>query len=401
MGAADAHVVSPSFSAWRKVLPLCDSSRYRLRVMDGITENLVAAQMPAIGDRIAGRYELVSVLGEGGMGVVYRAIQQPLGRSVAVKVLLGEFASDENKRARFLTEAKILANLKSASTVSLIDFGVLDDGLVFIAMEFLEGGTLRTLMDKGPIPPRICYSIVQQILKALTEAHSQNIIHRDLKPGNVLIDHIDGDRWVVRVADFGIAKWQHPDEVEQSGVNPLPDADVQVKLVQTAPGIRLGTPEYIPPEQAFAKSLDVTADLYALGVIFYEMLLGRKPFSAENAQGMYLAHLYEAPKPLLQVAPHLGIPQKVDDLILTLMQKQPQDRPQSAKSVLKMINRIIHEAPLAEQTFTEIPALNPVFAHSESTEESEIPTQRVGNGQTFILILIGVGLGVGVSALFL
>ena len=325
-----------------------------------------------------------------------------MGRSVAVKVLLGEFATDEMKQARFMREAKILANLRSAHTVSLIDFGVLDDGVVFIAMEYLEGGTLRTLMDKGPLPARICYSIVQQTLKSLAEAHGQGIIHRDLKPGNVLIDNVDGDKLVVRVADFGIAKWQAPDSEEgtESGLGMLPNVDVQAQLVQTAPVIRLGTPEYIPPEQAFAKGIDETVDLYALGVIFYEMLLGRKPFSAENAQGMYLAHLYEAPKSLLSVAPEIEIPQKVDDLILSLMQKLPQDRPQTAKSVLKLMNRVIHEAPLIEQTLTEIPALNPFFKNADPDEEDDVPdTETSQNLRMLLFMCVGVCVGLALSFL--
>ena len=370
--------------------------------MDINTHPVLAVNMPQIGDFVAGRYELKAVIGEGGMGMVYRAIQHPVGRSVAVKVLLGEFANDEMKQARFMREAKILANLRSSHTVSLIDFGVLDDGVVFIAMEYLEGGTLRALMDKGPLPARICYSIVQQILKSLTEAHGQGIIHRDLKPGNVLIDHVDGDRLVVRVADFGIAKWQAPeaDEHNANELGMLPAVDVQAQLVQTAPGIRLGTPEYIPPEQAFAKGIDETVDLYALGVIFYEMLLGRKPFSAENAQGMYLAHLYEAPKSLLSVAPEIGIPQKVDDLIMSLMQKLPQDRPQTAKSVLKLINRVIHEAPLIEQTLTEIPALKPFFKNAEADDDDDFPLETGGqSGRMIVFMLVGIGVGLGLSIL--
>ena len=357
--------------------------------------------MPGIGDFIAGRYELKDVLGEGGMGVVYRAIQHPIGRSVAVKVLLGEFVSDETKRARFMTEARILANLRSSHTVSLIDFGVLDDGVVYIAMEYLEGGTLRELMDKGRIEPRVCYSIAQQILKALAAAHAQGIIHRDLKPGNVLIDHVDGEKFMVRVADFGIAKWQLSDGAEPEGFGPSTLSSPSTDMAQTAPGIRLGTPEYIPPEQAFAKSIDVTVDLYALGVIFYEMLLGRKPFSAENAQGMYLAHLYEAPKPLLTVAPEIGIPQKVDDLIMSLMQKKAEDRPQSAKSVLKLVKRVIHETPLLEKTLTEMPVLNPIFHQAEVTVEEPVMPRSRSWSQVIGLLAIGLVVGIGLGMVVL
>jgi serine/threonine protein kinase len=171
-------------------------------------------------------------------------------------------------------------------------------------------------------------------------------------------------------------------------------------LVQTAPGIRLGTPEYIPPEQAFAKGIDETVDLYALGVMFYEMLLGRKPFSAENAQGMYLAHLYEAPKSLLSVAPGIDVPQKVDDLILSLMQKLPENRPQKAKSVLKMINRMIHEAPLIEQTLTEIPALKPFFNSAETDDEDEVFVgTHHSNGRVIVFTVAGIAVGLGLSVL--
>ena len=183
--------------------------------MDSNTQPTAAVRMPQVGDQIAGRYELMEVIGEGGMGQVFRAVQHPVGRSVALKVLLGEFVEDNVKQARFLREAQILANLKSSHTVSLIDFGVLDDGVVFIAMEYLEGGTLRELIDRGALPVRTAYTVAQQILKSLAEAHAQGIIHRDLKPGNVLIDHIDGERIVVRVADFGIAKWHNPEPSDE------------------------------------------------------------------------------------------------------------------------------------------------------------------------------------------
>ena len=239
-----------------------------------------------------------------------------------------------------------------------------------------------------------------QVVWAVHHIHQFKQIHRDLKPGNVLIDHVDGDRLVVRVADFGIAKWQTPDAEmrDSSKLGLLPDLDVQAQLVQTAPGIRLGTPEYIPPEQAFAKGIDETVDLYALGVMFYEMLLGRKPFSAENAQGMYLAHLYEVPKSLLSVAPDIEIPQKVDDLILSLMQKLPGDRPQKAKSVLKMVNRMIHEAPLIEQTLTEIPALKP-FLNRADDDDEVFADSRHSNGRMAFFTVVGVAVGLGLSVL--
>lgn len=355
--------------------------------------------VPKLGERLAGRYELKEVLGEGGMGIVYRAIQHPLARSVAVKVLLGQFSHDPTKKARFMTEARILAKLRGSHTVSLIDFGVLDDGIVFIVMEYLEGGTLRALMDQGPMAARRAYSIVQQILRALAEAHAAGIIHRDLKPGNVLIDRVEGERLIVRVTDFGIAKWNSPLAHDVDGFGPTVTGGLDVNPAETAPGIRLGTPEYIPPEQAFAKGIDHTVDLYALGVIFYEMLLGAKPFAAENAQGMYMAHLYEPPKSLRLVAPQLNVDVRADDLILSLMQKKPGERPQSAKSVLRLVDELLHQTPLVFETSTEMPALNPVFANAEDTHDEPIPEGEMSHSKPWMWLLAGVVIGLGVGGL--
>ena len=159
-----------------------------------------------VGTTVADRYAIKAVVGEGGMGTVYKAIQEPIGREVAVKVLLMHLVDDSLKLQRFVNEARILSGLRHPHTVSLIDCGRLRDGRLYIVMDYVHGGALRDLMDEGRLHQVAALKITRQILQSLAEAHAHGIIHRDLKPENVLLDSVESEEFVIRVADFGIAK---------------------------------------------------------------------------------------------------------------------------------------------------------------------------------------------------
>ena len=289
-----------------------------------------------IGHTIADRYEIIELIGGGTAGQVFQALQWPLRRPVAVKLMAPERAKDKRKLRRFVNEARILCKLKHPNTVSLIDFGRTDDGYLYMVTEYIAGGTLRDLMRGNRLTTVPALRITQQIARALSEAHAHGVIHRDLKPENVLIDEVRSEKLVARVIDFGLAKRNQ-------------DSD---PVTVTAPRTRLGTPGYMPPEQAFYRKVDPTADLYALGVILYEMVTGLPLFESDTNQGLYLEHLYTAPPPLKEVAPDLDIGSGVEDLIMELLAKDSKQRPSSAKAVVRRIEKLLSELAPPEYTLT-------------------------------------------------
>ena len=329
----------------------------------------LGSQDAMVGTTVAERYAIKAVVGEGGMGTVYKAIQEPIGREVAVKVLLMHLVDDSLKLQRFVNEARILSGLRHPHTVSLIDCGRLRDGRLYIVMDYVHGGALRDLMDEGRLHQVAALRITRQILQSLAEAHAHGIIHRDLKPENVLLDSVESEEFVIRVADFGIAKLDSIDRfvgISQQTNHKNSDFGPTAH-VATSPGIRLGTPAYIAPEQAFAKDIDVRTDLYSVGIILFEMLTGHKPFSSDTERGLCLEHLHTAPKPINSVNTQLDIDPKVEELLLTLMAKDRDGRPQSAKQVIKVIDRVLARlAPANHGKTVPLPKILPAVMRKES-----------------------------------
>ena len=262
-----------------------------------------------------GRYRIERVLGRGGMGTVYLARQAALDRDVALKVIsVDQGVLAEQAVARFEQEMRATARIEHPNTVRLYDSGSTGRGL-YLAMEYLPGRTLRALLDaEGPLPPARAARIAQQIARALAAAHRERIVHRDLKPENVmLLDHF-GEPDFVKVLDFGIARF----------------LDAQTaRMTQT--GAVLGTPAYMSPEQAQGQEVDARADLYALGVILYEMLGGRAPLLRDTALSTLMAHVTETPRPLGEVAP--GVPPALASLVMALLEKSPERRPSDAAAL--------------------------------------------------------------------
>ncbi len=275
---------------------------------------------PLIGHVIDGKYELVAKLGEGGMSVVYRARRAHIGDDVAVKILLGKFVKDDAALQRFRREARAAAMLRHPNVITIHDFGKTDDDKApaYIVMEFVRGTPLRDLLkSENHFPVERALRLMRGICAGVSAAHRQGIVHRDLKPENILVVAPDDDFEFesVRVVDFGLAKL-----LADAGAGPA--------------GTVVGTPYYMSPEQGMGEPLDTRSDVYSLGAMFYEMLSGTRPFDAETVSGVINHHLYDLPPPL---AAALGIPRRVSTAIMQALAKDPDERPQTAGDLARLI----------------------------------------------------------------
>lgn len=277
---------------------------------------------PLIGQVIDGRYRLEALVGEGGMGMVYQATHTTLGKKLAIKVLRPEVSRNAEILARFEQEARAASHIGHEHIVDIMDFGRLGDGSTYFVMEFLEGRSLSDVMAEEPLSPERVLHIAQQLCGALEAAHARGIVHRDMKPDNVQLIERGGDRDFVKVLDFGIAK-------VGGGTSKL-----------TRAGQVFGTPHYMSPEQCAGTQVDERTDVYAVGVLLYEMSTGQMPFDAENLMGILTKHLYEAPDPPRQRAGGRGVSAALEAVILKCMQKEPEARYQTMASLLVDLNRI-------------------------------------------------------------
>jgi len=284
------------------------------------------------GRTVAGRYRIVGLVGQGGIGKVYEAEQIGLDRMVAVKCIRPERRTDHITTKRFLREARAAGRIASPHVVTLFDCGTDEDtGELYIAMEMLAG---QSLMDRLAETQNLSLvevlRIATQIARGLRAAHEAGVLHRDLKPANVFLC----DDGTVKVLDFGIAKILD-DELERS------EALTKVNRI-------LGTPVYMSPEAATRQSLGPTTDLYALGLLIYEMVVGAPPFKTGDAWKTLEAHVKTKPPRLSQAAPWLPIPAALDALVAELLEKKPQDRPRDAGEVATRLDRLAMSLALAE-----------------------------------------------------
>jgi serine/threonine-protein kinase len=324
---------------------------------------------PLVGRVINERYKIVEQIGHGGMGRVYKALQAPLDRLVALKVLGAGHDRDPNFYKRFFLEASVTAKLTHPNTITLYDYGRTEDGIFYIAMEYLNGRTLSGAMQQdGTLAQERVIHIAQQVCRSLREAHALGIIHRDLKPANVMLLRQQDDHDFVKVLDFGLVKFF-------SGENP--EGDI------TNAGTFMGSPHYIAPEQARNQSPDQRCDIYSLGVLLYHMLTGKVPFTAAAPVDIIMKHLHEVPVPPRQVRPDLAIVQELDDVVLKCMAKSREERYQSMDELLVQLKlvrtRVTGMAgPSSSPHYDTAPALHPVSnaALVAQTPHSAQPSMR-------------------------
>ncbi len=267
-----------------------------------------------VGQVIAERYRLMSLVGEGGMGAVYKAEHIRIGKVLAVKVLRGAFCAAPGVVARFRTEAQIVSRLSHPHTIAVFDFGELAEGGFYLAMEYVPGKDLATVLrEQGSVPDVRAAAIGEQILGSLAEAHEAGIVHRDVKPGNVMLMETRSREDFVKVLDFGIAQLRDGSKASNS---------------DTMVGAIIGTPNYLSPEQARGDPLDGRADLYSVGALLYELVSGRCPFVASNPLAVVSAHVTDRPPPLWEHAP--AVSADFAAIVHRALEKRPADRFQSA-----------------------------------------------------------------------
>lgn len=279
-----------------------------------------APQDPRVGTIVAGRYRLVRVLGEGGMGRVYLAEHVAIQKQVALKVLRAEYATKRDLVSRFQQEAISASRIKHPNVLDVFDFGRLEDGSFYLAMEFLEGHDLaQEIQGRTVLDPASVVRIAIEISRALGAAHNKGVIHRDLKPENVFLQRTDDGGQTVKIVDFGIALLRGS-EAPETATRPR-------RLTKT--GVIFGTPEYMAPEQAAGKHPDHRADVYALGVMLYEMFTGSVPFVGETFLGVLAKQLNDAPRPMKSANPELRVSPELQGVVLRALEKNPEERYQS------------------------------------------------------------------------
>jgi serine/threonine protein kinase len=267
-----------------------------------------------IGALLGGKYRVLSKLGEGGMGTVFLAHHETIDRQVAVKVLLSSLMGDAVAMHRFEREARTISRMRHPNTVTIFDFGQTPDRDLYIVMEHLTGETVGDVLRReGRLEPLRATRIIRQVCASLREAHALGVIHRDLKPDNIFLTHIGEEPDFVKVLDFGLAK--------------LSDNEQTSRITQQ--GKVFGTPLYMSPEQASGAPLDHRSDIYALGVLLYEMLCGATPFAADTVLALLLKHIQEPPPRPSVVRPELGLDPRLEAAVMRALEKDPAQRPQS------------------------------------------------------------------------
>jgi serine/threonine-protein kinase len=348
-------------AASAKACPACKSrfsSDARFCPFDGEPLERAGAEPPRdplVGTTVDGRYRVEAVLGEGGMGIVYRVRHTVLERALALKVLRADLATDGDLGLRFTREAKAAASISHPSVVQITDFGVLPSAQPYFVMELLIGEPLSAIVRKGgPLPAARAVRLLVQMVEALEAAHSAGVIHRDLKPDNILVCAFQGAE-TVKILDFGLAK--------VAGQSRL-----------TKKGLVFGTPHYMSPEQAGGGGVDERTDIYALGVVMYEMFTGRVPFEADTYMGVLTKHLYVAPTPPSVIIGDFERLGALEQVTLRCLEKKPEKRYPAMSALLEELRRV---AWFSEDGALRVQPMEPMELQSAPrlADELELPSQ--------------------------
>ena len=293
-----------------------------------------------IGRVFLGRYETRRLLGEGGMGKVFLARQLDLGRDVVVKVMHEQIAADPKFRDRFQRETLLMARFQHPSAVTLYDASLNDPLGPCIVMEYVKGTNLESLLAKNGrmSAPRV-NRIIGELCEVLQAAHDEGIIHRDLKPANLMVLDADTPRERIKVMDFGLAKLIEGDSIAR-------------KVTDTNVDFAVGTPAYICPEQVRGEEMDHRGDLYSVGIMMYELLTGRLPFSGPNSMDILLAHATETPPTFSELGLRGWAPSEIEELVFDCLAKEPDDRPQTARELAERFDTALERAQAAVEART-------------------------------------------------
>ena len=310
-------------AAWPDDTKFCPSDGSPLRAAEGSS---------LIGSIIDGKFHILQKLGEGGMGAVYLGEHVKMGRKSAIKVLTQALAQDTEAIARFNREAANAARISHGNVCAIYDFGETPEGVIFLAMEYIDGESLSDLLGReGPLGPHRAATITRQVGDALQAAHDLGIVHRDLKPDNIMITKGRDGSDVVKVVDFGIAKAMGGEEGQ--------------KVTRT--GLVVGTPEYMSPEQLSGDVLDGRSDIYSLALVLFRILTGRLPFEADNAQEMMIKRLTDEPTTLNAALPGANFPAQLQDVMGRALERMPSDRYSKASEFAKDVVRAVSGGPAA------------------------------------------------------
>lgn len=330
-----------------------------------------------------GRYEIVKLIGEGGMGRVFQARQVSMNRMVALKLLRTQLSTDPQLLARFQQEAQGVSKLRHPNTITLFDYGRTEDGYLFISMELLGGRSLASILSaERTMPVRRVLHIMEQVASAVAEAHAFGIVHRDLKPENIQIDRVANDPDFAKVLDFGIAKMVHGEvEGEERG-----------KTITMA-GAVFGTPHYMSPEQVHGLRVDPRTDVYSLGIILYELLAGRPPFDGATPMSIMMAQASKAPPEIRETHPELNVPDCVAELINAALVKDVDHRLGSVAEMVELIKAARFELadyglstssrlafdPSVAGVRAALPSVNPL---APTAQAAALPNDTVSPGGT-------------------
>ncbi len=316
-----------------------------------------------IGRTLHGKYRIEDWLGGGGMANVYRATHLKMGEEVAVKVLNPDLVEIERLADRFRNEARAAMRINHQNAIKVTDFDITDDNLHYLVMEIVKGHLLRDLIDEEAFNYRRAVKILSQACEAIDAAHKQGIIHRDLKPDNIIVQNIGGAE-SVKVLDFGIARLREPENSNSS------------KAVYTAPGLLMGTPRYMSPEQCQSKELGPASDIYSMGIIAYEMLAGRTPFTPTGDLREFFHQVKnDSPPPLRFFS--VETPQSIERVIMRALEKAPENRPGSAVALAQELRRAVIEA----ESGADDPLITDTTIMFESGEDTLTPTNAPGAGR--------------------